>query len=205
MALKCPTGFAVDHMRSEVRATYERVALDPDGIYHFHRGLDYAVEYLGYDRDALESLPGTATASFAGVANPHRIDAIPRGATVLDIGSGAGTDLLLAARAVGPDGRVIGIDMTPAMLERARENALLAGLWDRVELRRGLAEELPVEDDSIDVVISNGVLNLTADKTQVFSEIRRVLKPGGRIHLGDVLLNVDLHEHERMDPRLWAA
>jgi arsenite methyltransferase len=205
MALTCPTGFDVDTMRSAVRATYERVAQDPEGVYHFHRGLDYAVEYLGYDRAELEALPVEATESFAGVGNPHRIGPLPKDPVVLDIGSGAGMDLLLAAQRAGPRGRAIGVDMTPAMRTKARENAQRAGLADRVDVRPGLAEDLPMGANSVDVVITNGVLNLTSDKVRAFAEISRVLRPGGRLHLADVLLDVDLHEHERMDAHLWAA
>ena len=205
MALAHPTGFDLETMRQEVRKTYDQVARDPDGIYHFHRGLDYAVEYLGYDREALESLPARATESFAGVANPHALAPLPVGGTVLDIGSGAGTDLLLAARAVGPEGRVIGVDMTPAMRTKARENADASGMGERIDIRPGMAEDLPLGDHAVDAVITNGVLNLVADKVRAFSEVKRVLKPGGVLQLGDVLLNVDLHERERMDPYLWAA
>jgi arsenite methyltransferase len=205
MALSCPTGFDVELLRNEVRATYSRVATEPDGDYHFNRGVDYAVELLSYNRSALEALPAEATASFAGVGNPHLIGAFPNDPVVLDIGSGAGTDLLLAARRAGPGGRAIGVDMTPAMRRQARENAAQAGLADRVEVRDGLAEDLPLGDSSVDVVISNGVLNLATDKYKAFSEIHRVLRPGGRLHLADVFLDVDLHEKERMDAHLWAA
>ncbi len=205
MALTHPATFDLEAMRAEVQATYEQVAGDPEGIYHFHRGLDYAVDYLLYDRDELEALPIEATQSFAGVGNPHRIAKLPFGATVVDVGSGAGTDLLLAARQVGPAGHAIGVDMTPGMRLLARENAVRANLIDRVQVRDGLAEALPLEDESVDVVLSNGVLNLVADKVKAFTEIRRVLRLGARIQMSDVLLNHDLHEHERANPRLWAA
>ena len=205
MALTHPTGFDVTRMREEVREMYERVASDPEGVYHFHCGLDYAVDFLAYDRAELEALPSEATASFAGVGNPHRLGAMPQGAVVVDIGSGAGTDLLLAAQHAGPDGRAIGVDMTSAMRALARENAEKAGLAERVDIRPGMAEDLPLGDDSADVVITNGVLNLVVDKVRAFSEVLRVLKPGGRLYLADVLLNVDLHEHERMDAHLWAG
>jgi arsenite methyltransferase len=205
MALTCPTGFDIKSMRTAVRSTYENVARAPDETYHFHRGLDYAVEYLGYERALLEELPAQATASFAGVGNPHRIGPLRKNAIVLDIGAGAGLDLLLAARRVGPRGRAIAVDMTPAMRTLARENAARAGLSERVDIRPGLAEDLPLGKDSVDFVLTNGVLNLTSDKVRAFSEIRRVLKPGGRLHMADVLLQVDLNEHERMDAHLWAA
>lgn len=205
MATYCPVNLDIDRLRRAVRETYERVVETPDGEFHFHRGIDYACHMLRYDRSELESLPAMSTARFAGVANPHRIGPIETGATVLDIGSGAGTDLLLAARRVGPGGRAIGVDMTPSMREFARRSALEAGLGDVVKLRAGLAEELPAEDGSIDVVISNGVLNLTADKERAFGEIARVLKPGGRLHLGDVVIQTELNEDTREDIDLWAA
>ena len=136
MATSCPVGFDTKRLREEVSAMYSRVAASPDGDYHFHRGPDYAAELLGYDREALAALPGPSTASFAGVGNPHAIDEIPAGATVLDVGCGAGTDLLLAATRVGPTGRAIGVDMTPEMLERTRASARELGL-DHVDLRLG--------------------------------------------------------------------
>ncbi len=138
------------------------------------------------------------------MSNPLSIGEVPVGATVLDIGCGAGMDLLLAARRVGPTGRAIGVDMTPVMLERTREAARKLGL-EHVELREGDAEALPVEDDSVDVVISNGVLNLTTDKAKAFSEILRVLKPGGRLMLGDIVVAEELSEGIRNDIDLWAA
>jgi len=205
MALTCPTGFDVERMRAAVRETYEGVARLPEALHHFHRGLEYAVGTLGYDRADLEALPASATDSFVGVGNPHRLGPLPEHPVVLDIGCGAGTDLLLAARQAGPRGRVVGVDMTPAMRSLARENAARAGLAGRIDVRPGVAEDLPLGRHSADVVITNGVLNLVVDKVRAFSEIRRVLRPGGRLHLADVLLDVDLHERERMDPHLWAA
>ncbi len=205
MSLSTPTGFDFERLRAEVRATYRRVAIDPQDIYHFHRGAAYAALYLGYRRVALDSLPKAALESFAGVGNPHRLGFIEEGSTVLDIGCGSGTDLLLAARAVGRSGRAIGVDVTPSMRALARRTAREARMDMQVDIRPGLAEDLPVNDASVDVVISNGVLNLTPDKHRAFSEIRRVLKPGGRLHLADVALDIDLHEHERMDAHLWAA
>jgi SAM-dependent methyltransferase len=205
MALQCPVGFDIERLRREVGAEYTRVVEDPSGEFHFNRGFDYAVGLLGYDAAALKTLPSEAVDRFAGIGNPLGIAPLAPGEVVLDIGSGAGTDLLLAAQQVGPEGRAIGVDMTAAMREMARANAKRAGLGERVEVREGIAEELPVDDASVDVVISNGVLNLAADKVQAFGEIVRVLKPGGRLQLGDVALARDLSLEARRDIDLWAA
>lgn len=204
MATHCPIGLDVDQLRKEVGSVYRRVAEDPSGDFHFHRGPTYAAELLGYDADELAALPAETTASFAGVANPHIVAAIEAGATVLDIGCGAGTDLLLAARRVGPTGRAIGVDVTPAMLERARAGAVAAGL-DNVELRLGDALALPVDDASIDVVISNGVINLTPDKEQAYAEVFRVLEPGGRLQLADIVVAAELSDAIRRDIDLWTG
>jgi arsenite methyltransferase len=160
---------------------------------------------LGYDPEELATIPAESTASFAGVGNPHRIGRIEQGETVLDIGCGAGLDLLLAAHRAGPAGRAIGVDMTPSMLELARRAALKAGVWENVEVRRGLAEELPVASQSVDVVISNGVLNLAPDKDRAFREIYRVLRPAGRLYLSDVVVQRELSLAARSDVDLWAA
>jgi SAM-dependent methyltransferase len=205
MATTCPAGFDVARLRRLVRAEYDRVARAPEGKFHFHRGLHYAARMLGYDARQLATLPEESTASFAGVGNPHRIGPILCGETVLDIGCGAGMDLLLAARRTGPAGHAIGVDMTPAMIERAKRAALKSGLWETIEIRRGIAEELPIETESVDVVISNGVLNLSADKVRAFGEIHRVLKPGGRLYLADVVVQRELSLAARSDADLWAA
>jgi SAM-dependent methyltransferase len=160
MAARSPIGFDIAHLRDQVRRTYERVARDPGGDFHFHVGPAYAAEYLDYDRRELDALPSIATARFAGVGNPIAAGRIRTGETVLDHACGAGTDLLLAARRVGRSGRAIGVDMTPAMRACAVQAARTAGLDDIVEVRAGLLEELPVDDASMDVVISNGVVNL---------------------------------------------
>ena len=160
---------------------------------------------LRYDPTELAMIPDESTASFAGVGNPHRIGPIMPGETILDVGCGAGMDLLLAARRTGATGRAIGIDMTPSMIERAKRGALKAGLWEYVEIRRGIAEELPVERESIDVVISNSVLNLSPDKRTAFGEIYRVLKPEGRLYLADVVVQRELSLAARSDIDLWAA
>ena len=177
---------------------------DPTGAFHFHRGPAYAAELLGYDADALAALPLGSTESFAGVANPHRIAPIRTGATVVDIGCGAGMDLLLAAKAVGPTGHAIGLDMTDAMAERTRAGARALG-FDHVEVRVGDALALPIESGAIDVVMSNGVLNLTPDKNAAFGEVFRVLAPGGEFLYGDITLAAELDESLRRDVDLWTG
>ncbi len=204
MAIACPVDLDTLKLRAEIRSIYSRVAADPSGEFHFHRGPAYAAERLGYDAAELATLPASVTESFAGVANPHAIAPIPVGATVVDIGSGAGTDLLLAALHVGPNGRAIGVDMTEAMRDRARRGAAARGLT-HVDVREGDATALPVETGSIDVVISNGVLNLVADKRTAIAEIQRILKPGGRVQIADIVLGVELPEDARRDIDLWTG
>lgn len=204
MAVTCPVDLDTRQLRLEVSNIYSRVVAEPDGKFHFHRGPAYAAEYLGYDAAELAALPAETTAPFAGIANPHRIGPIRAGETVLDIGCGAGMDLLLAACRVGPTGRALGVDMTDAMIERASASARAAGLA-QVEVRKGDATSLPVEDASVDVVISNGVINLVPEKERAFDEIVRVLKPGGRLQLGDILLDVELSEDARRNIDLWTG
>jgi arsenite methyltransferase len=205
MAATCPSGFDIASLRKQVSQTYDRVAREPKGNFHFHRGPEYACRMLRYDAEELVTIPAESTARFAGVGNPHRIGPIEPGETVLDIGCGAGMDLLLAARCTGPSGKAIGVDMTPSMLELAKRGALKAGLWENIEVRRGMAEELPVANESVDVVISNGVLNLSPDKDRAFGEIYRVLRPGGRLYLADVVVQRELSLAARGDVDLWAA
>ena len=205
MTTTCPTDLDVNALRERVREVYERVAEDPRGDYHFHRGARYAVDYLGYDVVELAALPAAATDRFAGVGNPLAIGPLYPGETVLDHACGAGMDLLLAARKIGAGGRAIGVDMTPAMRGVAASAAREAGLDGIVEVRAGLFEELPVDDESVDVVISNGVLNLAPDKEGVLREVLRVLKPGGRLYLSDVTVRREFSAGVRANVDLWAA
>lgn len=205
MAASCPASFDVARLRKQVSQIYDRVAREPTRNFHFHRGPEYACRMLRYDPDELATIPAECTASFAGVGNPHRVGPIQPGEIVLDIGCGAGMDLLLAARRTSPSGHAIGVDMTPSMLELAKRGALKAGLWQSIEARRGMAEELPVETESVDVIISNGVLNLSPDKDRAFREVYRVLRPGGRLYLADVVVQRELSLAARSDVDLWAA
>ena len=204
MAITCPVDLDTHVLRSEVSKIYSRVAIDPDGDFHFHRGPAYAADFLGYDPAELAALPAECTASFAGIGNPHAIAPIVLGETVADIGCGAGMDLLLAGRRTGSGGRAIGIDMTDAMRRRARASAAAAGLTN-VEVRAGDATNLPLSDASVDVVISNGVLNLVPEKEKAFAEIRRVLRPGGRLQLADIVLDAELSEDVRRNIDLWTG
>lgn len=204
MGIACPVDLNTAVLRSEISSIYGRVAEEPDGEFHFHRGPAYAAELLGYDADELRALPPNCTASFAGIGNPLAIGPIHSGETVLDIGCGAGMDLLLAAKRTGPRGHAIGIDMTAGMVQRARESAEAAGLL-QVEVRQGDATALPAGDASVDVVTSNGVLNLVPEKERGFAEIVRVLKPGGRLHLADIALDVELPEAARRNIDLWTG
>ena len=204
MAIVCPVDLDTQKLRFEVSNIYSRVVAEPGGKFHFHRGPAYAAEFLGYDPEELAALPPETTAAFAGIANPQRIGPIHAGETVLDIGCGAGMDLLLAAQQVGPAGKAIGVDMTDAMVGRASASARAHGRG-QVEVRKGDATSLPVDNASVDVVISNGVLNLVPEKQRAFNEIIRVLKPGGRLHLADILLDVELSEDTRRNIDLWTG
>ena len=204
MAVMCPIDLDTARLRAEIQAIYSRVAEDPAGDFHFHRGPAYAVERLGYDASALSALPDECTGSFAGVGNPHRIAPLTPGASVVDIGCGAGMDLTIAAQAVGPSGRALGVDMTESMAQRARGVARLLGL-DHVEIRIGDALDLPVEGSAVDFVMSNGVLNLAPDKRQAFGEVYRILKPGGQFLYADIVVANELSEAIRRDIDLWTG
>jgi arsenite methyltransferase len=190
-------------LREEVKSKYREVAIDPHGEFHFHTGR-YLAKHLGYDDAFVGSLPDAAVESFAGVANPFSIEPLSKGERVVDIGSGAGFDSFVAANQVGPTGRVIGVDMTEEMLAKSQGTTLSLGL-DNVEFREGLAEHLPMEDAWADVVISNGVINLCADKRVVFSEIHRVLRPGGRLQFADIANGKPVPEAAIQNIDLWTA
>ena len=204
MSYACPVDLDLARLQREIQNVYARVAVEPDGAFHFHRGPAYAVSQLAYDRSEVEALPEEVTASFAGIGNPHAIARIPEGATVADVGCGAGMDLLLSAQRVGPSGTAIGIDMTDDMLARARKGAVEAGLAN-VEVRAGDATALPIADRHVDVVTSNGVLNLVPDKARAASEMFRVLKPGGRLQIADIIVADALSEDVRRDVELWTG
>jgi SAM-dependent methyltransferase len=190
-----------ESLRAEVRVKYAEVATNPDGQFHFHTGRRLA-EHLGYPPEIRAALPDEAMASFAGVDNPFGAGRLPVGGRVVDLGSGGGFDCFVAAELVGATGAVIGVDMTPAMLDRARRVAgeLQAG---NVEFREGILESLPVDDGWADVVISNGVINLVADKAQVFAEAYRVLRPGGVLQIADIAVGGEVPEAAKCDIELW--
>ena len=179
-------GLPVDPLalREEVKAKYRAVAVDPHGGYHFHTGRPLA-HRLGYDEAAVAALPDNAVEAFAGVGNPFSLGVLKPGERVVDLGSGGGFDCFIALGQIGPNGRVVGVDMTEEMLRRSRAAATAIGLHN-VEFRQGVIEDLPIEDSSADVVISNGVINLCANKRRVFAEVMRVLKPGGSLQFADI-------------------
>jgi arsenite methyltransferase len=188
-------------LRAEVRVKYGEVATNPGGAFHFHTGRPLA-ERLGYPPDIVAALPDEAIASFAGVDNPFAAAPIPAGSRVVDLGSGAGFDCLVASRIVGPEGAVLGVDMTPAMLDRARRVATELGVTN-VEFREGILEDLPVEDAWADVIISNGVLNLVADKGRVLGEAYRALRPGGVLQFADIAVGREVPYAAKCDIELW--
>jgi SAM-dependent methyltransferase len=192
-----------DALREQVRDKYREVAVDPHRTFHFHVGRVNAAR-LGYEPDVVDALPDRAVESFAGVGNPFSLRRLDRGERVVDVGSGAGFDSFVAADQVGHTGRVVGVDMTPEMLKKARETADALG-FAHVEFREGLAESLPVEDGWADAVISNGVINLCADKRAVFDEIRRVLKPGGWLQYADIANGRPVPPEALRDIDLWTG
>ena len=193
----------VEVLRSQVREKYRHVAVQPADRFHFHTGRPLAAR-LGYDPGVVDRLPDQAVESFAGVANPFSLRPLQAGDRVVDVGSGAGFDSFIAADQVGASGRVVGVDMTAEMLDKSRQTAAVLGL-DHVEFRDGLAEALPVEDGWADVVISNGVINLCADKRAVLAEIHRVLRPGGVLQFADIANGRPVPAEAIRDVDLWTG
>ena len=196
-------GLDVTLLRSEIQRTYADVSTQPDQEFMFPTGRAWAQD-LEYPADLLTRVPESSCESFAGVANPFSMGALQPGEDVLDVGCGAGMDTLIAAQMVGRDGSVTGIDMTTAMVAKARGSVAVMGLGN-VTIVEGSAEHLPFDDASFDVVISNGVIDLIPDKDAVFSEIARVLRPGGRIQLADVTIQNPVSEESKRDIDLWAG
>lgn len=190
-------------LRAEVQDKYRHVAKDPHGDHHFHTGRVLAAR-LGYPLAVVDAMPDPVVESFAGVGNPFSLQPLQLGERVVDVGSGAGLDTLLAAEQIGAEGAVVGVDMTDVMLDKARANAALVGVGN-VEFRHGYAEHLPVADGWADAVISNGSLNLCADKRAVFGEIQRVLRPGGRLQFADIANGQPVPEAALQDIDLWTG
>jgi SAM-dependent methyltransferase len=193
----------IEELRESIREEYSAVANEPERGFHFHTGRKLA-SMLGYQDQWLEALPTGAIESMAGTGNPFSLGELRPGEYVVDAGSGAGVDSLIAAQMVASGGRVIGVDMTLEMLAKARHNALEAGITN-VEFREGYLESLPVPDAWADVIISNGVLNLVPDKEAALLEMFRVLKPGGRIQIADIALQKPVPEGSKSDVTLWTG
>jgi arsenite methyltransferase len=197
------TGLSQEELHSEIKKEYANVALNPNRGYHFHTGRN-ALTRLDYNVLLYAGLPEDNIASFSGTGNPFSAGEINTGDTVVDAGSGAGLDSLIASRLVGPEGKVTGIDMTSEMLAKARAGAAAAGA-DNVEFREGKIESIPLPDACADVVISNGVLNLMLDKVAVLKEWFRILKPGGKILIGDILVTSKVPDDALKDISLWTG
>lgn len=199
------SGPALDttQLRRAIQDEYAAVARSPEQGFHFHTGRPLA-NLLGYDDAWLDGIPDSSLESFAGTGNPFSLGALESGQRVVDVGCGAGFDSLIAAYMVGPQGQVIGVDMTLAMLEKARLSATVAGLTN-VEFREGYAEALPAPEGWADVVISNGALNLMPDKVAALAEMARVLKPGGRLQIGDILVRKLIPDSAKRQIDLWTG
>jgi SAM-dependent methyltransferase len=196
-------GLNLVELRAAISEEYTTVALKPEQGFHFHTGRPLT-RLLGYSDEWLTGVPETAIESFAGTGNPFSLGQIRPGERVVDVGCGAGIDSLIAAKMVGPGGQVVGVDMTPAMLNKARQAVARAGLTN-IEFRRGYAEALPVPDGWADVIISNGVLNLMPDKAATLQEMARALKPTGRLQIGDILVQKAVPADARNDISLWTG
>lgn len=192
-----------EELRRRVAEKYRDVALNPELGFHFHMGAPLA-RMLGYSEATVAMLPSGTVESFAGTGNPFLFGDLAPGETVVDIGCGAGMDTLIAASQVGPSGRVFAIDMTAEMREKAAAGAAALG-FSHVSVLAGYAEDLPIPDATADVVISNGVINLCPDKQAVFREMYRVLKPGGRIQVGDILVHKEVPQDAKDDIELWSG
>jgi SAM-dependent methyltransferase len=190
-----------DALRQEVKSKYREVAVNPHGTYHFHTGRRLA-RHLGYDEAVVARLPDIAVEAFAGVGNPFSLHLLQPGEHVVDLGSGGGFDSFIASGQVGPEGQVVGIDMTEEMLTRSRAAASAMGLRN-IEFRESTIENLPIENGWADAVISNGVINLCADKRRVFAEIVRVLRPGGRLQFADIANGKPVPEAALRNVDLW--
>ena len=192
-----------DALREEVKKKYGEVAEDPHGNYHFHTGRPLAAR-LGYDMDIVNQMPDAAVESFAGVGNPFSLKMLGPGEKVVDAGSGAGFDSFIAVSQVGVEGQVVGIDMTDSMLTKSRVTAMSMNCAN-VEFRDGLLEDMPVDNEWANVVISNGVINLCADKPKVLDEMFRVLRPGGRLQFADIANGKPVPESATANVDLWTA
>ncbi len=191
-----------DQIKAEIKQRFVKVALSPQDEHKFPVGPDSA-KRLGYDAREIDFLPASVTESFAGVGNPLALGELQAGQTVLDLGSGAGLDSLLAARKVGPTGKVIGIDFAPEMIQKARRNAEAVRVTN-AEFRQGEADALPVADGTVDVVISNGVFNLCLDKPKVLAEAFRALRSGGRLQMADILLHDEVSPEQVAQLGEWS-
>lgn len=201
--LQTITNISDNALRDAIKKEYAEVAINPQKGYHFHTGREAATR-IGYDPQLYAGLPEENIARFAGTGNPFGLGPIKQGDVVVDVGSGAGFDSLIAARMAGPQGRVVGIDMTAEMIAKAWAGARSMG-FDNVEFRQGLADELPLPDDFADVIISNGVLNLTTDKSKTLKDWARVLKSGGRLFIGDIAIEKQMTREALDDISLWTG
>ncbi|MFH5886046.1 methyltransferase domain-containing protein [Halalkalibaculum sp. DA3122] len=189
-------------VENAVQEMYDEVAACPNKEFHFPTGRNSCL-HLGYPEEELNAIPASAVEPFAGVGYPFLAEVIQPGDTVVDIGSGSGVDALISGIKTGPEGQVIGIDITPAMIRKARKNIEKAGV-DHIRIIEGQAVDIPLDDASADVVTSNGVINLVPDKEKAFKEIHRILKPEGYLQIADIVLSKPVSAESKADPQLWA-